>query len=225
MLIMSAKLHVSLYSKQTYHISSGEWTAWLFLHLTPMAIRNFLNDCMLLTTNIQNKISVLGNGLSHCHKSSTVWGIYFELVRGLSRQGVSYSKFICMTQIQGKLDVTDNRAKSCYLKNCSGLLQSSLLMDAHLTNTSAHLCSPAKTLKNTQWCRHTMLVNESILNMVSQREVPENINTHSIDGHWKFWEGSQKLKFLQESKKPNWNFPRDGEVHTRWVGRPTYSFN
>jgi len=43
--------------------------------------------------------------------------------------------------------------------------------------------------------------------------VAENIHTHPIDGHWKFrggGEGSEKIKFLKESMKLNWNFQRSG---------------
>ena len=37
--------------------------------------------------------------------------------------------------------------------------------------------------------------------------VPENIHTHSKEGHWKFQGGggSQKPKFLKEILKLNWN--------------------
>jgi len=47
--------------------------------------------------------------------------------------------------------------------------------------------------------------------------VPENIQTHPMDGHWKFrgGEGSQKpVKFLTESTKlhVNWDFWRGGGV-------------
>ena len=38
--------------------------------------------------------------------------------------------------------------------------------------------------------------------------VPENIHTYPKDGRWKFWTrgGSQKRKFLKQSKKKNWKF-------------------
>jgi len=45
---------------------------------------------------------------------------------------------------------------------------------------------------------------------IVQCAVPENIHSHPTEDHWKFQGGggSQKLKFLKESMKLNWNFWR-----------------
>ena len=52
---------------------------------------------------------------------------------------------------------------------------------------------------------------------------PENIHTHSMEGHWKFWRGgSQQPKLIRESVKFNWKFQRGGfkwkkkKNHPRW---------
>ena len=69
-------------------------------------------------------------------------------------------------------------------------------------------------LEQTLQCAYRSINNQLIIIIIFiiiiNCAVPENIYTHPMEDHWKFWWGSQTLNFLKESMQLNWKFHRGG---------------